>query len=66
MADLLVEKESLTGAEALRAARGALDPVQREALDGAQIIATTPTMVRDPEDDSADTPRQPETAGSGR
>ena len=66
MADLLVEKESLTGAEALRAARGALDPVQREALEGAQIIATTPKMVRDPEDDSADTPRQPETAGSGR
>ena len=64
MADLLVEKESLTGEEALRAARSALGPVQREALDGAQTIATTPKMVRP--DDSADTPREPETAGSGR
>jgi cell division protease FtsH len=66
MADLLVEKESLTGDEALHAARSALDPVQRAALDGAQIIAASPKMVRGADDDSADTPRQPETAGSGR
>jgi hypothetical protein len=67
MADLLVEKESLTGQEALDVVRSALDPVQRKALDGAQTIATTPQMIRS-DGDSPKAPREPEpeTAGSGR
>jgi cell division protease FtsH len=67
LADLLVEKESLTGQEALDVVRAALDPVQRKALDGAQTIATTPKMVRR-DGDSPDAPREPEpeTAVSGR
>ena len=67
MADLLVEKESLTGDEALAVARAALDPSQRVALDGAQTVSTTPTMVRGASDGDGGGPvREPETAGSGR
>ena len=68
MADLLVEKESLTGEEALKAARAALDPSRRAALDGAQMMATTPVMVHGADDGGeGDEPvREPETAGSGR
>lgn len=62
LADLLVEKESLTGAEALDAVRSALDPARREALDGAQLVPTTPSMVRG---EDVPNPRQPETAGTG-
>jgi cell division protease FtsH len=64
LADLLVEKESLTGQEALDVVRSALDPVQREALAGAQTITATRTVVRD--GDSPQSPREPETAASGR
>jgi len=73
MADLLVEKESLTGDEALAAARAALDPSRRAALDGAQSVSTTPAMVRRDGDgdgngdgDGGEPVREPETAGSGR
>jgi cell division protease FtsH len=75
MADLLVEKESLTGDEALAAARAALDPSRRVALDGAQSVSTTPAMVRGAGDvdgdgngdgDGGEPVREPETAGSGR
>jgi cell division protease FtsH len=75
MADLLVEKESLTGDEALAAARAALDPSRRAALDGAQSVSTTPAMVRgagdgdgngDGDGDGGEPVREPETAGSGR
>jgi cell division protease FtsH len=65
LADLLVEKESLTGQEALDVVRSALDPVQRKAVDGAQTIVTTPKMIRR-DGDSPEVPREPETAGSGR
>jgi cell division protease FtsH len=65
LADRLVEKESLTGQEALDAVRSALDPVERQELDGAQTIATTPAMVRG-DGDSPDAPREPEAAASGR
>ena len=77
MADLLVEKESLTGEEALAATRAALDAQQRAMLDGAQTVATKPTMVRgtpadtddrgDGDGDDGEVRRpEPETAGSGR
>jgi hypothetical protein len=68
MADLLVEKESLTGDEALAVARAALDPARRAALDGAQIVTkTTPAMVRGAGEGEGEEPvREPETAGSGR
>jgi cell division protease FtsH len=67
LADLLVEKESLTGDEALTVARAALDPARRAALDGAQIVSTTPAMVRGADDGGGEEPvREPETAGSGR
>jgi cell division protease FtsH len=65
LADRLVEKESLTGQEALETVRAALDPVRREALQGAQTIATTPEMVRG-DGRGPKTSREPETAGSGR
>ena len=54
-------KESLTGAEALDAVQSALDPARREALDGAQLVPTTPSMVRG---EDVPNPRQPETAGT--
>ena len=63
LADLLVEKESLTGEEALAAVSAGLDERQRGALDGAQRMAATPPMVRS---DGAEPAREPETAGSGR
>jgi len=67
VADLLVEKESLTGDEALAVTRAALDPARRAALDGAQTVSTTPAMVRGADDGDAGAPvREPETAGSGR
>ncbi|CAN5800532.1 ATP-dependent zinc metalloprotease FtsH [soil metagenome] len=67
MADLLVEKESLTGDEALHAVRSALDGRQRALVEGAQTIHTTPRMVRGGDDgDGTDPLREPETAGSGR
>jgi cell division protease FtsH len=68
IADLLVEKESLTGDEALAAVRAALDPTRRMLLDGAQTVNATPTMVRGVGDggegDESARPREP--AGSGR
>jgi len=63
VADLLVEKESLTGQEALEAVRSALDPAERQELDGAQTIATTPKMVRG-DGDRPDARREPEAAAS--
>src|SRR5919106_1085488 len=65
LADRLVEKESLTGQEALETVRTALDPVRREALNGAQTIAATPAMVRG-DGEKPEPSREPETAGSGR
>ena len=67
LADLLVEKESLTGQEALEVVRSALDPVQREALAGAQAIAATPAMMHGAGAGAGEqSPREPETAVSGR
>jgi cell division protease FtsH len=64
LADRLVEKESLTGQEALETVRTALDPVRREALNGAQTIAP-PAMVRG-DGERPEPSREPETAASGR
>jgi cell division protease FtsH len=69
MADLLVEKESLTGEEVLKVTRAALEPVHRAALDGAQTVTTTPAMMRGVAaggDDGDEQVRESETAGSGR
>jgi cell division protease FtsH len=72
MADVLVDKESLTGEEALEAVLSALDGPERTALDGARTVATTPKMIRGADADADDADegdaddRQPETAGSGR
>ncbi len=67
IADELVERESLTGEEVLRAALSGLDARQQAVLAGAQTVATTPPMVRGAGDDGGGgATRQPETAGSGR
>jgi cell division protease FtsH len=66
MAELLAEKESLTGEEALKAVCSALDEQQRKALDGARTVGTTPTMVRGDTDGEVGSDREPQTAGSGR
>jgi cell division protease FtsH len=47
MADLLVEKESLTGEEALEAVRGALTPEQRKLLRGKATVMDMPKTVVD-------------------
>ncbi|MPZ89370.1 MAG: ATP-dependent zinc metalloprotease FtsH [Nitriliruptorales bacterium] len=47
MAELLVEKESLTGEEALEAVRGALTPEQRGLLRGRASVTETSESVRD-------------------
>jgi cell division protease FtsH len=65
LADRLVEKESLTGQEALETVRTALDPVMREALNGAQTIAAMPAMVRG-DGERPEPSREPEAAASGR
>src|SRR3712207_1411346 len=45
MADLLVERESLTGQEALEAVRGALTPELRARLRGRATVAEMPASV---------------------
>ena len=47
MADLLVERESLTGEEALAAVRGALPPEQRQLLRGRATVKEMPKSVVD-------------------
>jgi len=47
MANLLVEKESLTGQEALEAVRGALAPEQRKLLRGRATVTDMPATVVD-------------------
>jgi len=47
MADLLVEKESLTGEEALEAVRAALTPDQRKLLRGRATVTDMPATVVD-------------------
>ncbi|HUH08696.1 MAG TPA: ATP-dependent zinc metalloprotease FtsH [Egibacteraceae bacterium] len=47
MARLLVERESITGAEALEAVRGALPPEQRELLARAASVTAMPSTVAD-------------------
>jgi cell division protease FtsH len=64
LADRLVEKESLTGQEALETVRTALDPVRREALNGAQTMAP-PAKVRG-DGERPEPSGEPETAASGR
>jgi cell division protease FtsH len=47
MAELLVDKESITGEEALAAVRGALAPEQRALLRGRASVVTVPAGVED-------------------
>jgi cell division protease FtsH len=47
MADLLVDRESLTGEEALDAVRGALSPEQRARLRGRASVTDTAESVKD-------------------
>jgi cell division protease FtsH len=47
LADLLVERESLTGQEALEAVRGALTPEQRALLRGRASVTEIPKSVKD-------------------
>jgi cell division protease FtsH len=46
MAELLVEKESLSGEEALAAVRGALDAEQRRRLRGSATVIDVPDTVQ--------------------
>jgi cell division protease FtsH len=47
MAELLVDKESITGEEALAAVRGALAPEQRALLRGRAMVVPVPARVED-------------------
>jgi cell division protease FtsH len=65
MAELLVDKESLTGEEALEAVRGALPPEQRRLLRGRASAGGVPPTVEPPIRDDGST-RDRVGSGAGR